>query len=386
MNATTLPLPVSGIYAHMPWRVDVIVDIEDYLRRCRQLDANQSCAFQHSSWLRHWYATVGAQPGIEPLLLTAREVGAGTDAVLLPMVRRRVGVLTFVECADLGITDYNAPLLGDARRLSEGDARALWTALREALRGSDVLRMDKLLVSCGSATNPWLQMLPSRPSELFGNRFRAHDDYADWMKHIGKHARKEFERCWRVFSKAPDTRFVRARHVGEGLSLLRQLSALQHQRQAETPGYQLNQPAFTRFYEDYLRDNLDSGRCVMTALMAGEEMVAGLFSVYDGERFTMLRIAMDGEHWKSCAPGKLLLERSIHAMHQIGCREFDFAIGDYQHKKVFCTTPLPLREICAPLSIPGRVYHLGWRIKQAIKDSPRLMAGVHRIRRRWPGA
>jgi CelD/BcsL family acetyltransferase involved in cellulose biosynthesis len=382
VNATTLPLPVSGIYAHTPWRVDVIVDVEDYLRRCAQLDAHAASPFQHSSWLRHWYASVGAQDGIEPLLLTARKVGAGTDALLLPMIRRREGAFSFVECADLGITDYNAPLMRDGLQLSEGDARVLWTALRETLKGHDVLRIEKALVACGKETNPWLLMVPSRPSELFGNRFRSPDDYADWMKHIGKHARKEFERCWRVFSKAPNTRFVRAGSVDEGLALLRQLAALQNERQADTPGYQLDQPVFTEFYEGFLRDNLDSGRCVMTALMSGDEMVAGLFSLYDGERFTMLRIAMGGEQWKACAPGKLVLERSIHAMHQIGCREFDFAIGDYQHKKVFCTTPLPLREACVPLSIAGQAYHLGWRLKHAIKDSPRLLAAVRAVRQR----
>lgn len=382
MSATTLPLPVSGIYAHTPWRVDVIVDIDDYLRRCAQLDAHAASLFQHSSWLRHWYASVGTQPGIEPLLLTARKEGAGTDALLLPMIRRREGAFRFVEGADLGISDYQAPLMREGLQLSEGDARVLWAAVREALDGSDVLRMDKALVACGNETNPWLLMVPSRPSELFGNRFRAQDNYADWMKHIGKHARKEFERCWRVFSKAPAARFVRARSVEEGLALLRQLAALQNERQATTPGYQLDQPVFTRFYEDYLRENLGSGRCVMTALMSGNEMVAGLFSVYDGERFTMLRIAMGGEQWKGCAPGKLLLERSIHAMHQIGCREFDFAIGDYQHKKVFCTTPLPLREICVPLSILGRLYHLGWQLKHAVKDRPRLLAAARAVRQR----
>jgi CelD/BcsL family acetyltransferase involved in cellulose biosynthesis len=371
----TLEMPVSGIYAHTPWRVDRIDDLDDFLQRCQRADAKVGASFQHSSWLRSWYACLGSEGDAEPLLLSARPEGAPADALLLPLVKRREGLLTIVEHADAGITDYNAPLRRDGLSFTEGDARALWSKLRGALSGCDVLRLDKLAPGCAAAPGPWLQMLPTRRSELFGNRFRAQDRYEDWMAHIGKHARKEFERCWRVFRRSPQARFVMAANVEEGLALLRQLSALQHERQAETPGYRLAEPAYNAFYEHYLQANLDSGRCVFTALMDGEQMVAGLFSIFDGERFTMLRIAMAGERWKACAPGKLLLERSIHAMHERGCREFDFAIGDYLHKKVFCTTPYPLFQACIPLSLKGRGYHVGWQLKQALKAHPRLLAG-----------
>ena len=380
-QAQTLDLPISGIYAHMPWRVDRLDDPEDFVQRCQRLQGSGPALFQHSSWLRSWYACLGQQDGVEPLLLSARPVGAQADALLIPLVKRREGLLTVVEHADGGITDYNAPVMREGSRFSGGDARALWAELRCALQGCDVLRLDKLAAGSGAQANPWLLMLPTRASELFGNRFRAHERYADWMTHIGKHARKEFERCWRVFNRSPDARFVMASHVDEGLALLRQLASLQHARQAETPGYRLAEPAYASFYEHFLRHNLDSGRCVMTALMDGEQMVAGLLSVFDGERFTMLRIAMAGEPWKACAPGKLLLERSIHAMHQRGCREFDFAIGDYQHKKAFCTTPYPLHQACVPLSLKGRAYHLGWQLKHAAKAHPRLLASARTLSR-----
>jgi CelD/BcsL family acetyltransferase involved in cellulose biosynthesis len=99
----------------------------------------------------------------------------------------------------------------------------------------------------------------------------------------------------------------------------------------------------------------------------------------------MLRVAMAGEAWRACAPGKLLLERSIAHMHASGCREFDFAIGDYRHKKVFMTTPLPLREACVALSLRGQPHRLHWGLKQAVKSRPSLRAFAELIRRGMRG-
>ncbi|MBL8330588.1 MAG: GNAT family N-acetyltransferase [Rubrivivax sp.] len=380
MTSSVLSMPVSGIYSRTPWLVEEVPDLDDFLQRCQPLEQRRPAPFQHSSWLRSWYECLGRQAGTQPLLLAIRAEGDPTDALLLPLVRQRQGLMSVVSCADAGITDYNAPLAREGLNLSAGDARALWTAIAQALRGNDLLRLDKLVAGPGAGTNAWLQMLSTQDSELFGNRFRVNEQYADWMTHLGKHARKEFERCWRVFQRVPDARFVRAQTVEQGLQLLRQLAQLQHARQAQTPGYFLDQPGYDGFYEHYLQAHLASGRCVLTALIAGDEMAAGLFGIFDGERYTMLRMAMGGESWKSCAPGKLLLERSIHAMHEQGCREFDFSIGDYTHKKAFRTTALPLKETCVALSMRGRVPQAAWRLKRALKARPQAMALLRKLR------
>jgi CelD/BcsL family acetyltransferase involved in cellulose biosynthesis len=170
--------------------------------------------------------------------------------------------------------------------------------------------------------------------------------------------------------------------VEEGLAMLRQLAAMQHQRRTETPGYFLDRPEYVDFYECFLRDNLLSGRCVVTALMVGNEMISGLYSVFDGHRFTMLRVAMGAEVWKPCAPGKLLLERSVRHMHGLGCRAFDFAIGDYAHKRAFDTQPVPLLDATVALSWRGLPIQWAWQGKALIKRQPRLLSLVRRLRRR----
>lgn len=366
------------------WVAKRVDSVAEFLRRCELLQRSQApTPFQNSHWLEAWYAHLAGQPGqsgVEPLLIALRREGDAGDSMLLPFVRRRQGGLTVIEAADLGITDYNAPLLAAGWSPNVREAGAIWRSLRPLLRGADLLHLEKWLGAEAGQANPLSLALPSLPSPMFGNRFSMGDDYAAWMASLGKHARKEFERHWRVFTRHEGSRFVRAANVGEGLSLLRQLAELQHRRREQTAGYFLDQPAYAAFYEDYLRNHLDSGRCVVTALMAGDEMVAGLFSVFDGQRLTMLRVAMGSEAWKPCAPGKLLLERSIAEMHGRGCREFDFAIGDYAHKRVFQTTALPLQELCVPLSWKGLPWALAWRARHALRQQAWLRQAVQRLR------
>jgi CelD/BcsL family acetyltransferase involved in cellulose biosynthesis len=382
LSAGTLELHEAVAEPAQAWTVERVPTLNRFLARLARLDAGGNGAFQHASWLHSWYGCLCADGEVEPLLLAVRAHGQTADAMLLPLVVRRHGGLRRAEPADLGITDYNAAIVRPGLALSDDDIAGLRTALRRALRGCDLLLLDKLPAPAGEWPDPWLRLVDTVDSPLSGHRVRLPDDYADWLQDIGKHARKEFERCWRVFQRAPQARFVAADSVDQGLALLRRLARLQHQRHAHTPGYRLDQPAHDQFYEHFLRANLEGGRCVVTALLVGDEMVAGLFSVHDGRRLTMLRIATAGEQWKACAPGKLLLERTLHEMHARGCREFDFGLGDYEHKRVFRATAVPLREACVALTARGLAWQAGWQLKRSLRRHPALLELARRLRQR----
>jgi CelD/BcsL family acetyltransferase involved in cellulose biosynthesis len=381
MSPTTLSLPVAPLTATQSWQVQEVSDLDEFLGLCRHLERHHPTPFQHSHWLKHWYQNLGQACNVQPLMLRVRQAGEAADTLLLPLVRRRVGRCTFVEFADRGVTDYTGPLMRVGVTFDIDSSRTLWAALKAALPGCDVLHLHKLLPNQGQQANPLALALPVQPCALFGNQFTVLEDYEQWLISLGKRNRKEFERQWRVFTRYEAARLVCAQSVDEGLAMLRQLAAMQHLRRTETPGYFLDQPAFTNFYEDFLREHLPTGRCVVTALMVGDEMISGLLSVFDGHRFTMLRVAMGSEAWKPCAPGKLLLERSIRLMHARGCREFDFAIGDYTHKRAFDTRPLPLLDVTVALSWRGLPSQWAWWLKATLKRQPQLLRLAHRLRR-----
>jgi len=85
----------------------------------------------------------------------------------------------------------------------------------------------------------------------------------------------------------------------------------------------------------------------------------------------MLRNSNAGEKWSNCSPGRLIIERTMAALHQDGVRSFDFSIGNYAYKRRFGVAPLRLVDITAALS---------WRgIPSALRDR-----AVCVLRRRFP--
>ena len=74
---------------------------------------------------------------------------------------------------------------------------------------------------------------------------------------------------------------------------------------------------------------------VVSALTVGEEVVATLLGVRNGSRYVMVRFSNAGEKWSTCSPGRLVIERTMAALHADGVREFDFSIGNYSYKRRF---------------------------------------------------
>jgi CelD/BcsL family acetyltransferase involved in cellulose biosynthesis len=67
----------------------------------------------------------------------------------------------------------------------------------------------------------------------------------------------------------------------------------------------------------------------------------------------VLRIARGDEHWSACSPGRLLIDRTITALHPRGLRKLDLTIGDYRFKREFKPQVMPLCEVSTPLSLRG---------------------------------
>lgn len=336
-------------------------------------------AFQAAGWLQAWYRQLGAQPGVLPLWLCISD-GAGRDVLLLPLISRRAAGLRRVEMADLGITDYNAALCNASFKFDPSQRQALRRVVRQALLGHDLLALGKMLDTPGNAALHAL--MPAQPCDFFGNHVQLGDDWDGWRYSLEKTVRKELERSWRVFQKYPDARFVRATNRGEANSLFQALETLQSARmQHAGAAYQLDKPAYRAFYQDRLQSGLETGEVILTALVSAQDVVAVLYGIHHQGRYVMLRICHAGDTWKPCSPGKLLIERTMHHLHQQGCRYFDFAIGDYFHKRVFQVRPTPLWDGRLALSWRGWVALQGWRAKRALKRQPWCVRWLEKRRR-----
>ncbi|CAN7509097.1 GNAT family N-acetyltransferase [Bradyrhizobium sp. LjRoot220] len=343
----------------------------------------QATIFQHEKWLAAWYGAFAGQPGIEPLVATVRDRVTGEIALLLPLIRRKLKRVCVVEFADLELTDYNAPLLGPAAPREPKAAAVLWRDLRRALRrlpgGADLIRFKKMPLDLPGGSNPLAMLDGAGPCALNGNLVTTGEDFDQYKRSLKRDVRRVLERSWRAFTAYPGAAF---RIAGEQDEALRVLAALDAQQSARMQhlgvNFVLDDGAHADFYQSLVRNGVGDGYAVVSTLTVGEEIVATLLGVRSGPRYVMVRVSNAGDKWSGCSPGRLVIERTMAALHKDGVREFDFSVGEYDYKRRFGVMHLPLVDIGSALSLRGLPYAWRDRAVRELRNYPKLTAYLKR--------
>ena len=121
------------------------------------------------------------------------------------------------------------------------------------------------------------------------------------------------------------------------------------------------------------------GGAILTALTVGEEVIAALLGIAEGEHYAMVRLSTAGAKWKTCSPGRLLIERTMQMLHGEGFHMFDFTIGDYAYKRRMGVSAVPLCEVTMALSWRGWPVVAKQAVKAAIRNRPQLRALAKRL-------
>jgi CelD/BcsL family acetyltransferase involved in cellulose biosynthesis len=346
-------------------------------------DVSPPTPFQDTRWLDAWYQAFAGVDHVEPLIAVISDAATGEQVALLPLISRQQKGIRIVEFADLELTDYNALVLGAAAPCDAKAARALWRDLRAALRrlpgGADLVRLRKMPVDLDGRLNPLALLDGASSCSLNGNLVVTGDDFDAWRYQLERTVRKELERSWRVFTRDSAAAFAIITDKNQALRMLSTMEIQQGTRiQYLGLNFILNDETSAAFYRNLVSDGIGSGYAVMSALTSGEEVVATLLGVRCGSRYVMVRISNAGDKWSNCSPGRLIIERTMAALHRDGVREFDFSVGNYAYKRRFGVTPLPLVDITASLSWRGIPYVLRDRAARRLRRHPRLAALVGR--------
>ena len=367
------------------FRVEFLHDWKQAVARWH--DISPSTPFQHPQWYDAWYAAFTGAEAIEPLIAVVTDASSGEPAVLLPLIRRRQNNIAIVEFADLDLTDYNAPILGAAAPRDARAARALWRSLLSALRrmpeAADLVRLRKVPVDLDGKPNPLALLGAAGPCSLNGNLVTTGEDYDAWRYTLEKTVRKELERSWRVFTREPAASFAIITDSDEALRILSATEVQQGTRmQSLGLNYILNDETCAAFYRNLVRDGVGNGYALVSALTVGDEVVATLLGIRTGSRYVMIRISNAGEKWSNCSPGRLIIERTMAALHRDGVRAFDFSVGNYAYKRRFGVTRLPLIDVSAALSWRGWPHALRDHMVRAVRNYPQLDAWLKRALRK----
>jgi CelD/BcsL family acetyltransferase involved in cellulose biosynthesis len=351
--------------------------------RARWADAADATPFQNWQWLEAWYGAFSNVDHVEPLIAIVSDATTGEQAVLLPLIRRRHNGVRIVEPADLDLTDYNAPLLGPAAPRDAKAARAMWKDLRGALRrlpgGADLIRLRKMPVETGGRPNPLALLDGAGPCALNGNVVATGDDFDAWRFTLERTVRKELERSWRVFTRDPAAAFKIVTDKDEALRVLSTMASQQGDRMQHLGlNFVLNDETYAAFYRNLVHDNVANGFAVLSALTVGDEVVATLLGIRQGSRYVMVRISNAGDKWSNCSPGRLIIERTMAALHKDGVRQFDFSIGNYAYKRRFGVARIALVDFSAALSWRAIPYALRDRAARWLRGHPQLAERVKR--------
>lgn len=351
--------------------------------KARWGDLGDATPFQDWRWLDAWYGAFANIDNVEPLIAIISNAATSEQAVLLPLIRRMHKGIRIVEPADLDLTDYNAPVLGAAAPRDAKAARAMWKDLRDALirlpGGADLIRLRKMPVETDGRPNPLALLGGAGLCSLNGNVVTTGDDFDAWRFTLERAVRKELERSWRVFTRDPAAAFKIITDKDEALRVLSTMETQQRDRMQHLGlNFSLNEETCAAFYRNLVDENVGNGYAVLSALTVGDEVVATLLGIRQGSRYVMVRISNAGEKWSNCSPGRLIIERTMAALHKDGIRQFDFSIGNYAYKRRFGVARIALVDFTAALSRRGIPYALRDRAARWLRGHPRLAEHVKR--------
>lgn len=356
-----------------------------------RLDAAQAAGavatpFQSAAWIAALDAALAPARAASIELLWVTDAASHELIVALPIAVRRVGGLRVVETADLGVADYQAPLIGPASASVTSDAQActaLLVAITRALGDADLLRFEKMPHAIAGRVNPLVMLAGVRASRFVANRLQVPDTVEAFIASRGKKYRKEAERCFRRIADEGEVRFERASSPDEIRAAYAQLEAWQSMRHNEAGHvYALDDPALSRFYRDLALADADGASpfASIFTLSVGDRFVAILYGVEHAGAFTLLRIADAGADWKHVSPGRLVVIETMRHMVARGVRSFDMGIGDYPFKRWIGCTAEPLADVERALTWRALPRVAATAARRRLRESPRMLALVRRLR------
>ena len=167
-----------------------------------------------------------------------------------------------IEFADLGVTDYNAPILGPAAPSYRTRALPLCgDRFCEALPECDLIHFRKMPVSIDGRPNPLALLRGVYPSSCPGFSISMPDDWETYLRSLAKKFRKELGRSLRLFEAEGATRFCRIDDAGQAERVLKVMSEQQRNRLEEKGyDYAFDERSYNRFYASLVAGGLEDGR------------------------------------------------------------------------------------------------------------------------------
>jgi CelD/BcsL family acetyltransferase involved in cellulose biosynthesis len=299
--------------------------------------------FQHPLWLDRLYATLAPQLGAEPLVIAVRTKSDGRLGMILPLLRHRRALMSVVEFADLGVSDYAAPVCNnETLELILRDEVAC-AEIRSALKPYDLLRFQKIRGDTHGLKR--LLAVPSVSSmnmsahvvalQLSHSEWRAQSISPSYRKELDKKRRQLHRKGQVLFECSSDPNAIS--------------STLESMRQYRLPRFQhtgdrdlLQQPLYFDFYQDIAVCGAARGVARTYKLSMEGRTIAGVMGLAHQGHFLVLLGGFDHASFKNQSIGALMFEEIARDCIERGDTVLDFTIGDEPYKQLFGAQPVEM--------------------------------------------
>lgn len=329
---------------------------------------SRATAFQHPQWLDALYRKIVPALNAKPLIVTVRRNGRLT--MLLPLVRRRYGTLRAIEFADLGVSDYAAPVAsGEAFDAIASDSGAC-ARIKAALKPFDVLRIQKLSEYSG----PMERLLGTAPRiamPMSAHAVRLSDSYPAWRaEKMPASYRKELDKKSRQLRRKGSVAFTCC-ETPQSIA-----ATLQKMKEYRWPRFGsddlLQSSAYYDFYLEVATQGAGSLARLYSLTLDGTP-VAGVMGLSHNGHLLVIMGGFDLTSHKNLSLGSLIFEMVAQHSIQMGDRVLDFTIGDESYKSLFGAEPSPVYQISRSGSALGAIAGM------AIEQAPWLKNAVKRF-------
>jgi len=370
------------IPAAKSWSVRVYNHYAELESVWRKMESDGHCTvFQTYDWAACWYDSTLSSGEAKPLIVLIFE--EETEPVwILPLCLHSKNGLRIISFADLGVSDYAAPVMARGAPSDLDTIKAIIRIMLGALPPCDVINFQKLSQTIEGLSNPLLSLpgLKRFPADCHGIQIRE-----PWSVLAEKIVQPRLRSTIRKQKKSLENLGNVALEHETSPEMLRpvmdRLIALRRAR-FDAMGLPAMTPEWECFYQALAARNGRTLDVSVTTMTVSGETIATCFGITRRKAYHAILPTFEMGKWENFRPGILLYNAMLTDFSEKTQNEgyFDFTIGDESYKKRLGSESHPLYEWVLPRTLAGLSFYLVWRLKNFLRRYPRFFLVLKKAR------